>query len=209
MNPKTKIQKNSKFPNTLEALKDIGNSTAKQMRQEAAKIPEDFMNQLLGIEKTNRSYSGEINPGEALEFNDVFSGKREENQILRKQIAFEKSLLREEEVRFERKSAELRIQLNAIREEIIVLASKTEGLAEQTQIAAMQAPIEPGVYHVIFFEKLLEFIQSFRKKVEESAVWLSAVNNRAARKNSWGANYKKHGAKYLLSGEHYLQRSAG
>lgn len=205
-------KKNTKVlrqPNPLETFKDIGASTAKQMRDEAAKIPGDFMEQLLGVRPFGKSYSGEIEPGEALNINEVFSGKHEEIVRLKKQTTLERRLLEEEKVRVEKKSNELRIQLTMIREEILVLAQKTENLAEETQIAAMQAPIEPGVYHIIFFEKLLEFINSFRKKIEEAGVWLHVVNNRAAKKNMWGSNYKKHGAKYLLSSEHYLQRSAG
>ena len=196
-------------PNPLESLKDIGTATAKQMANEATKMPGDFMEQLLGIRPVSKNYSGEIEPGEALNFNEVFSGKHEEIIKLRQQTALERKILEEEKVRVEKKSNELRMQLTVIREEILVLAQKTESLAEETQIAAMQAPIEPGIYHVIFFEKLLEFINSFRKKIEEAGVWLHAVNKRATKKNMWGAQYKKHGAKYLLSGEHYLQRSAG
>lgn len=211
MSPKSdkKSQRVVRQPNPLEALKDIGTSTAKQMRQEAAKMPGDFMEQLLGMRPMGKNYSGEIEPGEALNINEVFTGKHEEIVRLRKQTALERKLLEEERIRVEKKSNELKIQLHAIREEILVLALKTENLAEETQIAAMQAPVEPGVYHVIFFEKLLEFLNSFTKKVEEAGVWLHAVNKRAARKNAWGANYKKSGAKYLLSSEHYLQRSAG
>jgi hypothetical protein len=62
---------------------------------------------------------------------------------------------------------------------------------------------------VIFFEKLLEFVKSFRKKINQSNVWLSSANKRAGKKGSWKSNYQQHGAKYLLSGEHYVARSAG
>ena len=72
----------------------------------------------------------------------------------------------------------------------------------------MQAPVEPGVYHVIFFEKLLEFVKSFRKKIEDAAVWLHATNSRAEKKNYW-SRYKKHGGKFLLAADHYLTSSAG
>jgi hypothetical protein len=202
-------QKYSKVPNPLEALKDIGSATAKQMKRESHELPKNFMEQLLNIRPVQKTYSGEIVPGEAVEMTEVFSGKYEANQKIRRQVAFEKRLVREEEARIEKRSNELRLQLNAVREEILVLAQKTENLAEETEVAAMQAPVEPGVYHVIFFEKLLEFIRSFRKKIEESAVWLQSVNKRASKKNMWGRNYKKYGAKYLLSSEHYLQRSAG
>ena len=74
MNPndKNKGQKQIKFPNPLESLKDIGSATAKQMRTEASKLPGDFMDQLLGIRPAQKSYSGELTPGEAIEFNEVF-----------------------------------------------------------------------------------------------------------------------------------------
>ncbi len=206
---KGKTQKQIRQPNPLEALKDIGTATAKQMRQEASKMPGDFMEQLLGIKPQAKNFSGELIPGESVEFSDVFTGRYEEIQKSKKQIQLERRLVQEEKVRIEKKTNELRMYLSAIREEILILAQKTENLAQETQLASMQAPIEPGVYHVIFFEKLLEFVKSFRKKIEEAGVWMQAVNRRAAKKNAWGTRYKQHGAKYLLSSEHYLQRSAG
>ena len=206
---KTKGNKVARLPNPLEVMKDVGSATAKQMRDEASKIPGDFMEQLMGFQPKTRNFSGELIPGEALEVSEVFSGRYDEIQKTRKQVSLERQLLEAERVQVEKKSNELRMNLHAIRQEILVLAQKTDSLTQETEIAAMQAPIAPGIYHVIFFEKLLEFIKSFRKKVEEAAVWLQAVNGRAAKKNAWGARYKQHGAKYLLSGEHYLQRSAG
>ena len=111
-------------------------------------------------------------------------------------------------MRSERKSNELKLQLKAIMEEVLALAATTSNLDEETKIAALQAPVNPGVYHVIFFEKLLEFIKSFRRKIEDASVWLSAVNKRAQKKNYW-TMYKKKGSSFLLAPDHYLQRSAG
>jgi len=208
-NDKAKLLKQVQRANTLEALKDIGTSTANQMKDEAAKIPEDFMEQLFGINTPNKKYSGDIEAGEAIELNEVLSGKREEFVVARKQQRLERQILEQERIQVERKSNELRIQLKTIQEQILILSESTEELAEETQVAAMQVTVEPGVYHVIFFEKLLEFIKSFRKKIDEARVWLHSANSRASKKNAWGNNYKKSGGKYLLSSEHYLQRSAG
>lgn len=208
----TTTDKNKKFvklPNPLEALKDIGRSTTNQMRQEVSKLPSDIMEQILGVRPQPRSFSGEIAAGETLEIREVLSGKHEELIKSRRQSEFLLRLEREEKGILEKKTNELRMQLSAIQEEILTLVQKTENLAEETKVAAMQAPVEPGEYHVIFFEKLLEFIKSFRKKIEEAGVWLQTLNKRIAKKNAWGARYAKYGAKYLLSGEHYLQRSAG
>ena len=193
----------------LETFKALGSSTVDQMKSEMSKLPENFMDQLFGVKIPQKKYSGEIELGESVEFSEIFSGKREEIIKLKKQEFLERKLLQEEKIQVEKKTNELKLQLKAIQNEIITFSVKVGELAQETKIAAMQAPVEPGVYHVIFFEKLIEFIKSFGKKIEEAQVWLHAVNKRAQKKNAWGANYKKHGAKYLLSSEHYLQRSAG
>ena len=205
-------QKGNKQPlaaNPLEVLKDIGHATAGQMRQEASKLPQDFMDQLFGMRPPQRNYSGEIMAGEAIEMSEVFSGRHEEVIKQKQQVEFLIKLQEEEKVRLEKKTNELRIQIKTLQEEILVIAQKTQDLGEETKTAAMQSTVDPGEYHVIFFEKLLEFIRSFRKKIEQAATWLHAVNKRSSKRNRWGSNYAKYGAKYLLSGEHYLQRSAG
>lgn len=200
---KRKIQTNA-----LESLKDIGSSSFKSVKEDLVKkAPQDILDQLFG--PRTRNYSGEIAQGESLEMRLVFTGQLEKNKKLKKQLEFERTLRIEEHTQVEIKSNELKIQLKFLQEEVLTLAQQTKDLSSEAQIAAMQVSIEPGVYHVIFFEKLIEFLKSFNKKIEEASVWLYASNKRAQKKNVWGARYKKHGAKYLLSGEHYVSRSAG
>jgi hypothetical protein len=198
-----------KAVNVLESLKDIGSAASESVKEDLIKkAPKDIMEQLLGPAPQD-TFSGEISAGESLEFSEIISGQHEEKKKLEKQLVFERRLREEEKIQVEKKTNELRIQLTVLMEELSVLSEKTQDLGQETKIAAMQAPVEPGVYHIIFFEKLIEFIKSFRKKIEEADVWLHATNKRASKKNAWGARYKKYGAKYLLSGEHYLTRSAG
>jgi hypothetical protein len=198
-------------PNPLEALKDIGNATVDQMKQEIMNFPQNFVDGILGgATQPQPNRSGEIVLGDSMEMTEVFSGQDENQVIMRQQIAFERRLLEEEKSQTEKKSNELKIQLKMIQEELVSIAQNTQELAEETEIAAMQTTVNPGVYHVIFFEKLLEFVKSFRKRINEANVWLHSANKRAGKKaKSWVGNYEKHGAKYLLSGEHYAQRSAG
>jgi hypothetical protein len=197
-------------PNPLEALKDIGMQTAADMRAEIAQFPDMFMDQLLGTQTSQAPHrSGELSAGDSMEMNDVLSGRSEEMTVMREQISFERRLLQEEKAETNKKTNELKMQLSQVQRELIGIAQSTQELAQETQIATMQVTIDPGVYHVIFFEKLLEFIKSFRKKINQSSQWLSSANKRAGKKGSWTANYKQHGAKYLLSGEHYVARSAG
>ena len=194
--------------NVLESLKDLGTGTAKTVKRDLLEASgEDFFRQLLGT-KAEKKYTGEITPGEALELNEVYSGKRQENEKLRGQIELERRLREEEKSRIQEKGNELKLQLHALMQEVYELAKTTQGLGHEVEVASMQAPVNPGVYHVIFFEKLLEFMKSFRKKIEDAQIWLHASNKRAEKKNFWSI-YKKHGSKFLLSPDHYLQRSAG
>ena len=193
---KGKQQKNLRQANVLESLKDVGEGASR-----------DFISELLGT-RSEKKYSGDITPGETLQVSEVFSGRREEPQKLQAKIALERNLAAEEKRRVEEKGNELRLNLHALMQEIYNLAKTTQGLGEQVEVAAMQAPANPGVYHVIFFEKLLEFIKSFRKKIEDAGIWLQAANKRSEKKNYW-AMYKKKGSSFLLAPDHYLQRSAG
>lgn len=193
--------------NVVESLKDIGSAVTDSVFKDVIR-PEDILEQILARQRVRQNYSGEISPGEAVEMNDVLSGEREKQNKLKEGIRLERQLLEEEKRRVEEKSQQLKIQLHTLINEINYLASSTGKLSQEVQTAAFQAPVEPGVYHLIFFEKLLEFIKSLRKKVDEACVWLQSTNKRAEKKNFW-AMYKKKGSSFLLSSDHYLQRSAG
>jgi hypothetical protein len=204
-------QNQAKANNPLEFLKDVVKSTPNEMKKEATAISEDFLKGILGIDSPIKKdkYSVEIPPGEAVNMSEVRSGKYEDLQKARKQAFFERTLLQEEKALVEKRSNELRLQLKALQEEVSILAKQTRDLGLETEIAIAQSPPDPGIYHVRFLEKLLEFIKSFRKKIEEGYIWLHMLNNRSRKKNLWLANFKKKGSSYLLSSEHYLQRSAG
>lgn len=195
MDPKTK--KPRTVANPLELLRE---DLFRPMGSEA-------INQIL--RRKQKTYQGEIAQGESLEIKEVFSGKRETEENLAHKLVLERNLHEEEQVLVEKKVGELRVQIKAIHEEIIKLAEATPKLSYEVDIAAFQAPVSPTTYELYFLQRIFEFIKGFREKIHEASYWLKAANRRASRKNVWGANYKKHGAKYLLSGEHYLQRSAG
>ena len=183
--------------NVVESLKGIGNQAGK-----------DFMSEILGLRTFPNKASGELSAGETLSMNEALNGKVEENKKLKAQILLERNLAADEARLSEEKIGKLRVQLQALISEIAKIAAGTQSLAEEVNIAALQVPVEPGIYHINFFEKLLSFAQSFRKKIEEAAIWLGATNKRAEKKNYW-ATYKKKGSSFLLAPDHYLQRSAG
>ncbi len=168
----------------------------------------DFMRELLNLKNSNRKFSGEIYPGENVAFREVISGEREKNLKLEHQITFERTLMQEEKVLIERKTNELRLTLEAIRQETQKLANATPKLIQELQIAAMQVSVNPNAYDVFFFERILEAIKSFRERSENASVWLHTANKRAGRKTFWD-QYKVSGGKRLLAAEDYNGRSAG
>lgn len=211
INQNNRIQnknKDQKATNVVEAFKDLGSSAANSLKQDLiSKMPQDFMDQIFGPQ-TPGNYSGELIPGAPVEFNNRSREKNAEENKLKTQIFFERRLFQEENILVQKRTNELRMQLKVLTDEVLLLANSTQNLSNEVSIASMQVTAEPGVYHVFFFERIVEFIRSFRGKVDDATLWLGTSNKRAEKKNYW-AKYKKHGGKFLLSADHYLTRSAG
>lgn len=205
---KKKSQKLITKQNVLESLKDLGGGAVNQTGDLLKSTSEDFFRELMGMGSVQVKRSGEINAGESLQMNEVLNGKEEENKKLRAQISLERQMSSDEMRLSQEKSNELKVQLQALTQEVVKVAQSTGNLAEATQVAMIQAPANPGIYHILFFQSILEFLQSFRKKIDLAATWLQGSNKRAEKKNYWNM-YKKKGSSFLLSPDHYLQRSAG
>jgi len=210
INQGTKNQNKSKglkTANVVETFKDIGTSTVGSFKKDLVdKMPQDFIDQLFGPQ-TSGVKSGELFPGTSAEFG-IGTKKNQEEKNLNMQISFERKLFLEEKDMIQKRSDELRMQLKVLTNEVVLLAKSTNELSSEIQVAAMNVTSEPGIYHVYFFERIVEFIKSFRAKVDDATLWMGSANKRAEKKNYW-AKYKKHGGKFLLSADHYLTRSAG
>jgi len=197
---------NPKFKNPIETLREDSSDIIKTTSSEFFRpMAKEFMDQILG---RRQKFSGEILPGESIEMKQVLTGKQTETDRLKKQVILERQLRAEEKMLVERKGNELKVQIEAIKIEVTKLATATPRLSQQVEIASFQATSSVSTYELFFLQQLFLFIKSFREHIEDAHIWLGAVNARAKKKNVWGANYKKYGAKYLLSGEHYSGRSS-
>jgi hypothetical protein len=212
MDPKkssSKGQKKIRNQNVLEALKDIGSNTTQSFQRDLLQgASKDFLRQMLGVNSAPRKVSGEIMPGESMEVDKAYSGEHQKMIQERRQLSFLNKLKEEELMMVREKSGQLKAQLNALQHELLNLTQATHGLAKETQVAAMSAPVEPGIYHIGYFQWLIEYVKGFTAKINNAALWMQEGNKRAQKKNYW-AKYKKHGSKFLLSADHYLTRSAG
>lgn len=193
----------------IESIRDIGQGGFDSFKDDLVKEgSKDFIRQLLGLERAPISASGELKMGESLVISEALEDEKEENKTLRAQLAREKQLRLESETYNKEQTQELMLKLTALQNEALKIGNETVSVSQEVKIALMQVSVDPGTYHVNFFEKLLTFMQSFRKKIHEANLWLASANKRSRKKTFWG-QVAKGGAQRLLSGEDYSQRSAG
>jgi len=197
---KGKKKKATGANNFLEALRSLGGGVANSATQEVAgKIPESILDQLTGRKK-----AGELTPNQTLSLEEI--KPKEEPKPFRPESF---GLHRQEKLVYSRADQETQLQIAAILEELKKLSQSTQLLTKEVDIAAKQAPVEPGVYHLNFFEKLKRTIILLRQRIDESRTWLSAFNQRAKRRNYYWAQFKKSGTKFLLSPDRYLATQTG
>lgn len=163
-----------------------------------------------GSRAPSRPAAKEIKPGEAIDLRSMEEKTAElEKRYFERFYHQAEHLRRQERTIHDSKERGLEIQVKALQEELNEMAKATQELEKEVAVAAFQAPVKPGVYHLRFFEKLRHFIKAFRGKIENSAAWLSAFNKRSKKRNYYWAQVRKSGTKFMLSGERYMATQAG
>jgi hypothetical protein len=183
--------------NVIESLRDIGKSVPKAVGHDVAgRIASDVLSSLTGgMPKT-----GEIRANEDVTFPKETEQQprpavRQEYTDQRPAIAIEDHKVKQE--------------IEAVRAELKALAASLKNLHTEVEKAIAETPVDPGVYHVNFFEKLRSFILSLKEQVEDSRTWLSLSTSRKNKKLAFWGLYKKHGTKFGLSSERTVSTQAG
>lgn len=116
-----------------------------------------------------------------------------------------------ETVIFNRRQQEVTKKIDQIRIELKQLARSIVTLDSTTETTIEQELVEPGTYHLNFFDKLLEFIQNLKKRVEHSHHWASLQSRRSRHKSYYWqqASQKVGGTKYMLSQERTIATQTG
>ncbi len=109
-----------------------------------------------------------------------------------------------------REAREMEQTIQNIKAELLHLVSSSNVVlqAEFAQVAVEQAPVNPGKYHLGFFEWILELIKQTRMKVEDSGAWIAAVSSKKGKKGYWNM-FKKHGTSFGLSNERTVATQTG
>lgn len=206
-NNKTNLKNNRRAVSSdsfLEALRDLGSGVVDSVTHDVVGgIAQEAFDQITG------NNSGDLQPNQTINFQEL--RKKEEQQEKNSwnlQHEF-LDLRRQEKLVWTRQEQQTKLQISAILQELKKLAETTKNLAKEVDTAAKQIPVEPGVYHINFFEKLRESIILFKKRIEESATWLAAFNQKAKKRNYYWGQVRKSGTKFMLSQERYMATQVG
>ncbi len=90
--------------------------------------------------------------------------------------------------------------IQEINTELDLLVKEIKLVDNSVKTAVFMEEVDPGTYHVTFFQKLRNFLILMRKRVKESNTWLKMFQGKKAKGRYW-KNAKKHGSKYMFGQE--------
>lgn len=199
------------------ALQEIGGTTLNT----AASIPGGMVNDAMGaIFGTNSippsSTENQAQPdtarnpfAAALETNARMDKERKEME-LEKQRAVRHKEMQMTEV-FNLREAKDKELIKQLQEQLRSLAKEIKTLDGSTKTAIHSDVVDPGTYHVHFFQQLLNFVILMRKRVQEANTWIENFNSRHKKQGAFWSQVanKKGGTAYLMSQEHQVARNVG
>ncbi len=141
---------------------------------------------------------------------DFWSKNRQKEENL-SQKKFERlqKIHHQEKVIFSQKKQETQNQIKSIQKELKFLGSPIKSFNKEVDKVIEQTPVNPGIYHVNFLEKIRQIVVVMRKRTEDSSTWLEAFNQKMAKKHNFWYLAKKVGTQWSLSGERYVATSVG
>lgn len=176
----------SQHDNVLESFRDIGSSVSQNTRNAVTKVATDAFSSLLGgdpyIDNGNPGTEGRPAPWETpspqIRTPDILSPHR----------------MNEEQVKVKQ-------AIEAVRSELEGLAKAIGSLSSDIHKTIQEIPVEPGVYHLNFFERLKSVLHMLRVRVSDSNSWLDMFKQNSKKKSGYWTKYKKHGTKFGLSAD--------
>ena len=186
--------------NFLEALTGLSKGVGEEAKIQVTQAITQDIPQSLG-------FSGTLKPNESFSVADIEAAEVRGEHKAATRFS---NHLEQERLVFLRSENEKNAQISQILAEISQIAKSLGDMGKEIQVATMQAPVNPGVYHRNFFVQLKSFIAELKVKVAESRHWLATANARASKQKGyfWG-QAQKSGTKFLLSQERYMVTTTG
>lgn len=191
--PKKK-QRTYSNDNILESLRGIGGSVNKSITHDlVGKMPQDVLSSLFG----NPPQSGELRPNQTVDIPE----EREHKPTFHHTEYDRPNGLRLEE-------HDLKQKIESVRQELAQLSVSMKQLNTEIQKTISEVPVQPGIYHLNFYDRLRSILRMLRENIDDSRTWLSMSTNRKKKCGYWNM-YKKHGTTFGLSSERNLATQAG
>ncbi len=186
--------------NFIEALSGLTKSAGEEAKIQITKAVTEDIPQAFGL-------SGTLKPNESFSIEDLQAAEKQGERKAENRFS---NRLEQERMVYLRSENEKTAQIQHILTEIAQLAKSMRELGREVEVAAIQAPVNPGVYHRNFYAQLRSFILDLKKRVVESKHWLATANARASKQKGyfWG-QAQKSGTKFLLSQERYMVTTTG
>lgn len=182
----------------IEALRQMGSDVSDNFTNDfLGKIPQDIFTQS-GLKPTNQ-----------FDFPSPENSYRQENENFLQRFRKVEKQRHQEKLVFTAKERETKAQVTTLIGEVKKLSEAVGNLDQSIKTVVMQEPVDPGVYHLGFFEKLIAFLRSLTQKVEDATAWATAASGKAKKRSYYWGQVKKSGAKFLLSQERYMSTQAG
>ncbi len=179
----------------LESLRTLGSNVGKTVAKDVTgKIATDALSSLFGAPSQPQ---GELTANHPLNL-------RPERQPM---SGFRRPEMQPRAPFVHKEEPQLKQEIEAIRAELKALAASIKTLSSDIQKTVNEVPVDPGVYHKNFFERLRSILVLLREQIDDSHTWMSMQSNRK-QKGYWG-KYKKHGTSFGLSNERTLATQAG
>ncbi len=180
----------------LESLRSLGSGVGKSIAKDVAgSVASDALSSLFGAPAKKQ---GELSANKPLNFQKErmpFPGfKRPEAKPYAPFVKKEEPQLKE--------------QIMAVQAELKALAASIKSLSNDIQKTVTEVPIDPGIYHKNFYERIRSVLKLMREQIDDSRTWLNVSGSRKNKKSYWG-KYKKHGTSFGLSNERTLATQTG
>lgn len=197
------------------ALQEIGGSTVKQAATIPGGMVNDAMTAIFGGGATPAQSEQNTQPDSTNPFAKAFEetskmDKERDDMELEKQRAVRHKEMQMTEV-FNMREAKDKELIKQLQEQLRSLAREMKSLDSSVKTAIHSDVVDPGTYHVHFFQQLLNFVVLMRKRVQEANTWIENFNSRSKKQGHfWGqVASKKGGTAFLMSQEHQVARNVG
>jgi len=189
---------NQPFANTKPAPANSG-----------SKQPPKIQNFLESL-KSNSFGGGSPFGGESPFGGSPFAELNKQKELEKARVAqFQQARMKEWEQVYSAKDKQVQKQIEEIRQELKALAKQIVKYDQNITGAIQTQVVNPGTYHMSFFEHIRNVIMLIRQNVKEANSWLSTYKRRGKQKGAFWKNTQKGGSAYLMANEHNVARSVG